>query len=156
MTSKPLLLAASFLVAAACAPTATEAQGYGGGFARPAPLYPYVLQPGQPYAVEVAPNTFVIHRPRPAGAYPYVAPRPRAHRGRRAVIHTRRVVERHHDVDGATPPRERVGEADLDLRQAAKAGEKRVIEADAVVTILGPDRMNIRLLRKRGANARAH
>lgn len=143
MTNKPLLLAASLFLAAACAPTAAGAQGYGGAFARPAPLYPYELQPGQPYAVEVAPNTYVIHRPRPAGAYPYVTSKRRVHPGQRAVIH-------------APPPRERLRRADLDLQQTIKAGEQRVIEADAVVTILGPDRMNIRLLRKRGANARAH
>jgi hypothetical protein len=85
----------------------------------------------------------VIRRPGRAGDYPYVASWRQVHPGRRAVIH-------------AAPPRERLRRADLDLRQAGKAGEQRVIEADAVVTILGPDRMNIRLLRKRGADARAH
>jgi hypothetical protein len=138
MTSKPPLFAASLFFAAACVPTAVQAQGYGVTFTRPAPLYPYELQPGQPYAVEIAPNAFVIHRPRLD--YPYVA-RPQVHRAQRAVVHT---------------PPERVRQADLDLQQAVKTGAQRVIEADAVVTILGPDRMNIRLLRKRGADARAH
>ena len=49
------------------------------------------------------------------------------------------------DADGATRP----GKDD---------GKKRVISADAEITILGPDRMSIRLFRKSGsakANAKA-
>jgi len=42
---------------------------------RPAPLYPYELQPGQHYAIEVAPNTYVMQWP-PQRAYPDVPPVP--------------------------------------------------------------------------------
>ena len=45
------------------------AVGFGGASAQPAPLYPYELQPGQSYAVEVAPRTYVIHRPAQARDY---------------------------------------------------------------------------------------
>ena len=37
-----------------------------------APLYPYAAPPQQPYAVEVAPGVYVIQRPAPLRAYPYV------------------------------------------------------------------------------------
>ncbi len=42
--------------------TAARAQLYGSA-ARPAPAYAYDAQPRRPYAVEVAPNTYVIRRP---------------------------------------------------------------------------------------------
>ena len=72
------------------------------------------------------------------------------------VIETRRVVDdpptvitRRHYVDDAPPPPRR--------RHIAGAGSKRggnddprVIHADAEITILGPDRMSIRLVRKDG------
>jgi hypothetical protein len=47
------------------AASGAQAQTYG----QP-PLYPYAQQ--QPYAVEVAPNTYVIQRPAPIGNYPYI------------------------------------------------------------------------------------
>ncbi len=43
--------------------TAAEAQWYGDGASRQPPFYPYEPQRGQPYAVEVAPGTYVIHHP---------------------------------------------------------------------------------------------
>jgi hypothetical protein len=197
------------LAAAGLLPAAAQAQPYRLASARPAPLYPYELQPGQPYAVEVAPGTYVIHRPSAARDYPYVrcvngceetvrrpprhATRPpreprrfdRAPRGNdpalidelrtrntknvkkktpkvtREVIHTTkvvrdppvviehrrvvedppRVIERHHYVDDA--PRQ-----DDPRKDDPRKGEKRVIHAEAEVTILGPDRMSIRLFRK--------
>ena len=58
--------------AALGAPAAAQAQSFAS--ASPPPLYPYELQPGQPYAVQVAPNTYVIHRPGRGRDYPYVAP----------------------------------------------------------------------------------
>jgi len=169
--------------------------------ARPAPLYPYELQPGQPYAIEVAPNTYVIQRPAQR-AYPYVQPVSRpaqrqadvppapkfdrppkpADRGlieelrqrklKTTVIHTKkivrekpivietrrvvddppRVVERYHYVDDPPlpplPPHKR--QAKRDSAPAPIGDDRRVIHADAVVTILGPDRMTIRLTRKDG------
>ncbi|MEJ2626188.1 MAG: hypothetical protein P8Z80_17180, partial [Pseudolabrys sp.] len=61
--------------AAGLAPAmAAAAQWYDGqgdqGARRPPPLYPYELQPGQSYAVEVAPGTYVIHHPAQQWAYP--------------------------------------------------------------------------------------
>lgn len=205
-------------IAAALLPVAAQAQY---ASAQPAPLYPYALQPGQPYAVEVAPGTYVIKRPSQTRAYPYVscgracetpppprkaAPRAarrmthndpavveelrRRHAGKikREVVNTTqivrdkpvviehqrvvddppRVIERHHYVDDAgriepAPPTRRQRTAkietdDVKLPSAPKGkGEKRVIRAEAEVTILGPDRMSIRLFRKRkgGADANA-
>lgn len=172
--------------------------------AAPPPLYPYELQPGQPYAIEVAPNTYVIQRPsQPARAMPRVGPASRARREasarpkfdrkpepadpalieelrkrkiKREVVHTKkivrekpvviettrvvddppRVVERYHFADDPPPPpeppRRHAGHHD----EPPPAGGKRVIQADAEVTILGPDHMTIRLFRKGGAaNAQA-
>jgi hypothetical protein len=170
--------------------------------ARPAPLYPYELQPGQPYAIEVAPNTYVIQRPA-QHAYPYVQPvapqrqaavppvppvpkfdRPpkpadrglieelRQRKLKTTVIHTKqvvrekpivietrrvvddppRVVERYHVVDDPPlpPPPPRQRQVKRDSGPAPTGDDRRVIHADAVVTILGPDRMTIRLTRKGG------
>ena len=212
--TRSIILAA---IAAALLPAAAQAQY---ASAQPAPLYPYALQPGQPYAVEVAPGTYVIKRPAQTRAYPYVncgsaceasPPRktePRAarrmthndpalieelrrrHAGKikhdvvnttkivrdkpvviehqRVVDDPPRVIERRHYVDDtgrieeappAPPQRQRTAkvEADVKLPAAKGKGEKRVIRAEAEVTILGPDRMSIRLFRKGkgGADAKA-
>ena len=232
MIQSPRRLAAILFCAAALLPAGAEAQYYGGASARPAPLYPYELQPGQPYAVEVAPNTYRIHRPAPARGYPYVncvngcaqperraAPAPKrfdrplkrndpaliqelrkrhakktakpdAAAGlkpeivnttkivrlppvvverRRVVEHPPNVIERYQYEDGspAPTPAPRRKQAQIEERgvlpPAAKksrkdgADEKRVIRAEAEVTILGPDRMSIRLFRKGegGPNASA-
>jgi hypothetical protein len=40
-----------------------------GAIAQPAPLYPYAVQAGQPYAVEVVPNSYVIQRLAASRAY---------------------------------------------------------------------------------------
>lgn len=195
------------------------AVGFGGASAQPAPLYPYELQPGQSYAVEVAPHTYVIHRPAPARDYPYVrcvsgCGRPAAHSAhvphapqhndpalidelrersaknaskhsgkiKREVVNTTkvvrdppvviehrrvvddppRVIERHHYVEDAPAPRRRKAQIEergiiaLDPKtHGGDANDKRVIHAEAEVTILGPDRMSIRLFRKSGADANA-
>lgn len=154
----------------------------------------------QAYAIEVAPGTYVIHRP-DARSYPYVgcgadcAPAEPAHPIRRherahnnralieelrrrhsheskgKVIHTTRIVrekpvviEHRRVVDDPPrvvervrveegPPARPMRTADLARVQARRKGleasGKRVIRAEAEVTILGPDRMTIRLLRKR-------
>lgn len=216
--TRPIAFAA--LVAVALVPVAAEAQ-----YASAQPLYPYAVAPGQPYAVEVAPNTYVIQRPARTRNYPYVrcvngcdgsapvavrriAPRRaerrevrndpalieklRARHGRkfkREVINTTRIVrdkpvviehqrvvddpprviERRHYVEDAPPPaakpRKRVATVETKvaapLPEATKGkrgkAEKRIIRAEAEVTILGPDRMSIRLFRKRkgGADANA-
>lgn len=210
-TTRPIILAA---FAAALLPTAAQAQY---ASAQPAPLYPYVAQPGRPYAVEVAPNTYVIKRPAQTRGYPYVrcvngcdgsapaAPRRSAshvarrvthndpalieqlrlrHAGqiKRDVINTTRIVrekpvviehervvddpprviERRHYVEDVPPalPRRHTAKVETDVRPQREAkgkAEKRVIRAEAEVTILGPDRMSIRLFRKRagGSDAKA-
>jgi hypothetical protein len=208
MTHQPrnfVLLAA---IAAAMLPvTAARAQLYGSSYAPPAPLYPYAVQQNQTYAVQVAPNTYVIQRPSKTRAYsnapcrncrtaepaPEQGPprfdrphQPVEHRlveelrkrVKRTVINTTkvvhdppvvvetervvddppRVIERRHIVEDE-PVRGRrkhatVEDVDNATRPSREDGKKRVIQADAEVTILGPDRMSIRLFRK-GHNAKA-
>jgi hypothetical protein len=60
------VIAAGMLPAAAA-----QAQSYGTAYAQPAPLYPYPVPPNQPYAIQVAPNTYVIQRPGHTRAYHY-------------------------------------------------------------------------------------
>ena len=203
-------------LATAVTPVAAQAQY---ASAQPAPLYPYAAQPGQPYAIEVAPGTYVIKRPAQTRAYPYVncgqacetpparkaQARParrmthndpavleelrRRHAGKvkhdvvnttkivrdkpvviehlRIVDDPPRVIERRHYVDddgriepAPQQPRQRTARIETEVKpeRAAKGkAEKRVIRAEAEVTILGPDRMSIRLFRKgkRGADAKA-
>ncbi len=170
--------------------------------ARPAPLYPYQVQPGQPYAIEVAPGAYVIQRPTqriPAYAQPKSPPPKRQVRETRAqkfdrppnppdrglieelrerkikskVVHTKkivrekpivietkrvvddppRVVERYHFVDDPPlppqPPGQGQGHASREPGPLIGDG-RRVIHADAVVTIFGPDRMSIQLTRRGG------
>jgi hypothetical protein len=204
MTQFKTCAVAAFAVAAAGVLPA-QAQSYQMASAQPAPLYPYELQPGQSYAVEVAPGTYVIHRPSPARDYPYVrcvngcektVRRPARHAARplreprrfdrpprrndpalidelrtritkkdktkktpkikTEVIHTTKVVRDppvviEHRRVVEDPPRviERRHYVDDAPRQdAPRKEEKRVIHAEAEVTILGPDRMSIRLFRK--------
>jgi len=252
----------TILIAAAAAvllpAAAAQAQYYGAPAAAPPPLYPYaarnpgVIQPGQAYAVQVAPGTYVIRRPAAATRdYPYVSgsdvrrparPRheraPRNERVQRAqpqraepaarraapvrttstrnaasknastknasakdvsakdvpskntrvkgeVINTTRVVRekpqviettRHVDLPPRVIERYNIVEADdtatssvpppaaepdpIDPPQGGKGradGKKRVIRAEAEVTILGPDRMTIQLFRRgEGPRARAN
>jgi len=192
-----------------------QAQGYG-------------VDPQQPYAIEVAPNTYVIHRPgKPHGDAQVnepVSERPQRTHADRAlidelvkrhkkhkgtisteVVHTKkivrekpvviehehvvddppRVIERRHITEdapgrGLIHPRREVGQEDVVIQpggsesehevkrpgkhkhavreaKSKEAGTKRVIRAEAEVTILGPDRMSIRLFRKghRGDDANA-
>jgi hypothetical protein len=197
---------ATVIFAAAGTIGSAQAQSYGAPYGRQ-PLYPYDAQ--QPYAVEVAPNTYVIQRP-PARNYPYitcvncsrnsanaVTPEPSASRFDRphrpndpalidelrkrngmteTVINTKRIVrekpivrettrvvedpprviERRHIVDDLPPPaplrRRAKASVEVGDEGQAKSAEAsvRVIHAEAEVTILGPDRMSIRLFRKRG------
>jgi hypothetical protein len=187
--------------------TAAQAQYYGAS--QPAPLYPYAVA-NQPYAVEVAPNAYIIKRNAPARPNPYVRirnsdrsvvnqtaePSPgkfdRPHKPvdhalveelrqrkstgansqpvvrdtpvvaeqQRIVNDPPRVIARRHKVegppDGAQPTVE--DSAPPVVLPGRDDTKRRVIQADAEVTILGPDRMSIRLFRKgQGpkANARA-
>ncbi len=228
------------IVAAGSLPVlAAQAQYYGN--AAPPPLYPYVIQnssgvqSAQPYAVQVAPNTYVIQRPAEQRNYPYVRsqssngrvavkpvrpapgkfdrqPQPvdhalvdelrkrhgvkRAHgetapagrgvinttrvvRDRPVVVETQRVVEvpprvitRRHYVedqpdgtrnvqitteDSANPSgRDDSRPSRGEPRPRRDDNKKRVIAADAEITIVGPDRMSIRLFRKgQGPRAQA-
>ena len=203
-------LAVLAMIAAGLLPPASAQAQYYAATAQPAPLYPYAVPTDRPYAVEVAPNTYVIQRPAASRTYPYTrgrasnpAPEPSAPKfdrlpkpadralieelrkrsqTKRTVIETKkivhdapvvvetkryvddapRVIERRHVVEDA-PLRARhqqatVAESDTGKRAGRDDNKKRVIEADAEVTILGPDRMSIRLFRKgQGpkANARA-
>jgi hypothetical protein len=192
----------------------------------------YGAPPPQSYAVEVSPNTYVIHRPDKTRATTHVrcvqdcdqpaSERPRTHANRElieelvkrhkkhegtvdvvnttkivrekpvVIEHERevddppRVIERRHITEdvpgrGLIKHRREVGQEDVVIepggvpaegKRSAKAKRplreaktiepkesvgKRVIRAEAEVTILGPDRMSIRLFRKgqraRDANA---
>jgi hypothetical protein len=206
MTKTRIALALVVFTAASGA----QAQTYG----QP-PLYPYAQQ--QPYAVEVAPNTYVIQRPAPAGNYPYITcvncsrnssavpiaqsaprrPRQPADRGLieelrkrneakqfaeqppepaakqivtttkkvvrekpivretvRVVDDPPRVIERHHVVvDPPLPPRRMPAQVAVEGEVTGNTkslpdNNVRVIRAEAEVTILGPDRMTIRLFRR--------
>jgi len=68
---------------------------------------------------------------------------------KRVVDDPPRVIVRRHIVEDA-PARSRRAQPAADDNDT----KKRVIQADAEVTILGPDRMSIRLFRK-GHNAKA-
>ena len=187
---------------------------------------PYGVSPQQPYAVEVAPNTYVIHRAEKRhnphvrdveSDQPAAEPRRRTHndpalieelakrRSKVKVINTHttkivrdkpvviehervvddppRVIERRHITEdapgrGLIHPRREVGQEDVVIepggspREAKRSAKgkhavreaksdktkevdgKRVIRAEAEVTILGPDRMSIRLFRKGRKNGR--
>jgi len=200
------IVAVSAVAAALLMASAPAGAQYRGVYGMPAP---------QPYAIEVAPGTYVIQRPDAPRAYPYVGctrrdcaqpERPHRHRvhaverphphhhndpalieelRRKAerkpdgkVIHTTkivhepplviehrrvvddppRIIERRHYVED-TPRGPRIAAVESGAGERAVREEggnaKRVIHAEAEVTILGPDRMSIRLFRKRGADAQA-
>jgi hypothetical protein len=203
--------------------TAVRAQWYSSY--PPAGTYRDGAQPQQPYAVEVAPNTYVIHRPaksrsktrarcldceQPAGERPRrthadrvlieelakrhvqtkvvhttktVREKPVVIEHERVVDDPPRIIERRHITEdapgrGFIHQRREVGTEEVVIqpggrrteaerpvehkhakqkraahdvnrkRTAHDASQKRVIDADAEITILGPDRMSIRLFRK--------
>jgi hypothetical protein len=188
---------------------AAQAQYYG-GTSQQAPLYPYAVQNARPYAVQVAPNTYVIQRPTDTGANPYVrgrsannpAPKktgnrfdrphrpvdrklieelrnrqqtngtvvnteqivrdpPTVRETQRVVDDPPRIITRRHVVEDQSDGTQitTVEERASTQRAGRDDNKKRVIQADAEITILGPDRMSIRLFRKgQGpkANARAN
>lgn len=207
MNNRPRHMIGLAVMAAGLLPaTAAQAQYYGAAYSQqPPPLYPYEAQRNQPYAVQVAPNVYVIKRPVQSRNDPYVdrhvARRGRApksdrphkrndpalieelrhrHSSKREVINTRRIVrepplvietkrvvddpprivERRHYVDDPAPAPVRhkqavvIKEREPGKRPSRDNTKKRVIEADAEITIIGPDRMNIRLFRKRSHSSR--
>lgn len=174
MTRIPLSLAAILSIAVSL-PAVARAQWYGEPIQRSAPLYTYQVQPGQPYAVEVSPGRYVYYRHRGRAdrvrreqvrhtRRHYWTHRQRAERremiraakivrDKPVVIETRRVVD---DPPRVVERRSYAGHAlPRRVQDTRRASVPRVIHAEAEVTILGPDRMNIRLFRKRGADAEA-
>lgn len=215
MTSRSMIVA---MVAAALGMlplTGAQAQWYSSY-----PQAPYGGSPERPYAVEVSPNTYVIHRPDKSAATriePPASDRPRTHAKRElieelvkrdnrrkgietvtvnttktvrrkpvVIEHERevddppRVIERRHITEdkpgrGIIKQRHEVATEDVVIEEGgsrrdakhakrpakgkaaeARDNSKRVIRAEAEITILGPDRMSIRLFRKgqgRDANA---
>jgi hypothetical protein len=182
------------VVVAGLMPVAAQAQWYSSAPSQP-PLYPYAVQANRPYAVEVAPNTYVIQRPdvsrrRPAAkirnvpmngrgkvdpalveelrnrpkvkrpvieATQVVREKPVVIETKRYVDDPPRVIERYNIVEDKPVPtkkkNKRVAAIESDDapaidKRANKDNVKRVINAEAEITILGPDRMSIRLFRK--------
>jgi hypothetical protein len=181
----------AFAAAVLLPAAAAQAQWYSSVSRQPAPLYPYAVDTSRPYAVEVAPNTYVIKRPgkprRPAYSRrtnveksarpvmhsnvdrassgelhesgkrkPVVVNTTRIVREKPVVIeHKRyvedppRVIERYTVVDHNKPAHgDGAAFSKSGKKSNAKDTGKRVIQADAEITILGPDRMSIRLFRK--------
>jgi hypothetical protein len=191
----PRQIAPLVLAIAVVAGGPARAQYYSSVQQSPPPLYPYATQPraAQPYAVEVAPGTYVIHRPGQVQTPLHRAHRPTAAKSAAKLLRTRndprlidelrqragaktqtinttkivrekpkvvettryvddppQVVERYTVVDDTHGEKKVVAEAGaaaVAKRKAVK-NEKRVIQADAEITILGPDRMTIQLYRK--------
>jgi len=147
-----VLLAAAVAILPAAA---ARAQSYGPSYAQPAPLYPYAAQQSQPYAIQVAPNTYLIQRSAQTRDYPYVNcgncdNRAATRASKRAAP---RVIEGHTVVDErarAKCKRGLIENCESGSRARGDETKKRVIDAEAEITILGPDRMTIRLFRKRG------
>jgi hypothetical protein len=135
MIDRPRKLVLLAVLAAGMLPAAAaQAHCCRSSYAEPAPLYPYAVPEEQPYAVELAPNIYAI--PYRLRAYPYVHCLDGC--GRRAPV----VIETGRGID--------------DTGTRGENGKQRVIRAEAEVTILGPDRMNIRLFRKgQGSSVKA-
>jgi hypothetical protein len=215
--NRSFLAFAALAAASLLAPALAQAQTYG-AYSGQLPLYPYAMQPDQPYAIQVAPNTYLIHRPAASRAYPYLrgahvmhhhasakplnasaSDRPRTRNDRATieelrqrhaaksalsdlvetkkivhekpvVVETQRVVDdppriiesRHYVEDApASPAAVRQNPAAAEARATGTSGKRgdgkaRVIHAEAEVTIIGPDRMSIRLYRKgTGRDAKA-
>jgi hypothetical protein len=138
--------------------SATSAQACGWtSCGQPAPAYRYVVQPHRyvvqplPAMTELVPNVYLIDRHRWYRDYPYV------YCGFGCTTNTD-----YYYRYGVTAPAHRglIGEVRRRPRVVHEArkprrGETRVIRANAEVTIIGPDRMNIRLYRKgRGSKNR--
>jgi hypothetical protein len=156
MINQPRRLALFAVIAAGLLPAAGAQAQYNGATAQPAPLYPYAVRGHESHAVEVAPNTNRIRRPAPARTDQYVG-----HRGGYAALN-----RPHKKADRALIEKLRKrarSPAAIAYRDNKKRGghvdsKTRVIQADAEITIHGPDRMSIRLFRKGSggkANARA-
>ena len=135
MIDRPRKLVLLAVLAAGMLPAAAaQAHCCRSSYAESAPLYSYAVPEEQPYAVELAPNIYAI--PYRLRAYPYVHCLDGCGRRAPVVIETERGIE--------------------DTGERGENGKQRVIRAEAEVTILGPDRMNIRLFRKgQGSSVKA-
>lgn len=209
MPLSPFRIAAFVVAAAAFTGGSAQAQWTSSARSQP-PLYPYAQQPGAatgaPYAIEVAPGTYVIQRPgevgepargrrashpapaqatrvrtksdpalieelrkrvqhKPAGTVNttrVVREKPKVVETTRYVDDAPRVVERYTVVDDNNGQKKVLVEPAPAERSSglknSRPGktERRVIQADAEITILGADRMTIQLYRKgeRGKGAR--
>jgi hypothetical protein len=117
------------VVAAGMVPAAAQAHCCRSAYAEPPPFHRYYVAHHEPaYDVELAPNLFAV--PYRLRHFPYVHPQCLDGCGSGAPI----VFERNVVIEDGDAYRE--------------SGETRAIRAEAEVTILGPDRMIIRLFRK--------
>ncbi len=176
---------ATLVLFAALSPAAAQAQIYSAPvYAQQAPLYPYAVQQQAPVYVQPQSRGLVqadyerfrARRGKPAN-HALIEELRRRGNAERSVKNTTvvvrekpiviekkryvddtRVIERRHYVEDAPakPSRAKRGHAVADDEIDLKSQQGRVIRAEAEVTIIGPDRMSIRLFRKRhGANANA-
>lgn len=139
------------VVAAGILPAVVHAQSYGAAYQQPAQFYPYVVHYERPYAVQIGPNTYVIPRPAHMRHYPYVRFAPAVVETKRYLDDPMHVIERRHAVEDERTRsfHEQPATEDIARSPGRDNGKKRVIPAEAEITILGPDNMNIRLFRKR-------
>lgn len=170
---------ATLALFAVLAPVGAQAQLYAPGYAQQAPLYPYVQQsqqverprglvqadyerfrsrkrskPVDPALIEELRRRHNVER-RVKNTTVVVREKPIIIEKKRYVDDTR-VIERRRYVEDA-PVKRRMGRvAEEESLVDLKSEKGRVIRAEAEVTIIGPDRMSIRLFRKRnGSNANA-
>jgi hypothetical protein len=146
--------------------TAARAQWSGAN-----PAYTYDAQPRGPYAVEVAPNTYVIHRPSAARKHyrrrvkrevvttrKVVRDPPRVIEHRRVVDDPPRVINRYHIVEDAPAKQRNVGVETPRPRQSRQrpatvpSTRGHIIHADAEIVVLGPGRMDIHIRERGGGN----
>ena len=129
MINRSRKLALLAVVATGMVPAAAEAHCCRSSNAEPPPFHRHYVAHHEPaYDVELAPNLFAV--PYRLRHFPYVHPQCLDGCGSGAPI----VFERNVVVEDGDAYRE--------------TGETRAIRAEAEVTILGPDRMIIRLFRK--------
>jgi hypothetical protein len=178
---------ATLALFAALAPAAAQAQIFTAPiYAQQQPLYPYAvpqqqtphyLQPQGRGLVQADYERFRARRGKPTNhalveelrrrgkversvknTTVVVREKPIVIEKKRYVDDTRVIERRHYVEDAPVKPRSKRSRAVADNEIDLKSEKGRVIRAEAEVTILGPDRMSIRLFRKRGganANARA-
>lgn len=129
MINRSRKLALLAVVAAGMVPAAAQAHCCRSSNAEPPPFHRHYVAHHEPaYDVELAPNLFVV--PYRLRHFPYVHPQCLDGCGSGASV----VFERNVVIEDGDAYRE--------------SGETRAIRAEAEVTILGPDRMIIRLFRK--------